>query len=163
MAESENMDLSTTEKEVLVTRLINAPREKVFDAWVDPDKIVHWWGPRGFTNTNIEMEVKPGGVWRYTMHGPDGVDYPNKIVYTEVVKPERLAYDQMGEGEFDDISFRVLVTFEAEGEKTRVTMRSEFPTAEQLRRVVEEFGALEGAKQNLERLGEFTELGSVIS
>ncbi len=163
MAESENMDLSTTEKEVLVTRLINAPREKVFDAWVDPDKIVNWWGPRGFTNTNIEMEVKPGGVWRYTMHGPDGVDYPNKIVYTEVVEPERLAYDQMGEGEFDDISFRVLVTFEAEGEKTRVTMRSEFPTAEQLRRVVEEFGALEGAKQNLERLGEFTEVGSVIS
>jgi len=163
MAESENMDLSTTEKEVLVTRLINAPREKVFDAWIDPDKIVNWWGPRGFTNTNIEMEVKPGGVWRYTMHGPDGVDYPNKIVYTEVVEPERLAYDQMGEGEFDDISFRVLVTFEAEGEKTRVTMRSEFPTAEQLRRVVEEFGALEGAKQNLERLGEFTELGSVIS
>ncbi len=163
MAESENMDLSTTEKEVLVTRLINAPREKVFDAWVDPDKIVNWWGPRGFTNTNIEMEVKPGGVWRYTMHGPDGVDYPNKIVYTEVVEPERLAYDQMGEGEFDDISFRVLVTFEAEGEKTRVTMRSEFPTAEQLRRVVEEFGALEGAKQNLERLGEFTEAGSVIS
>ncbi len=163
MAESENMNLSTTEKEVLVTRLINAPREKVFDAWVDPDKIVNWWGPRGFTNTNIEMEVKPGGVWRYTMHGPDGVDYPNKIVYTEVVEPERLAYDQMGEGEFDDISFRVLVTFEAEGEKTRVTMRSEFPTAEQLRRVVEEFGALEGAKQNLERLGEFTEAGSVIS
>jgi len=163
MAESENMNLSTTEKEVLVTRLINAPREKVFDAWVDPDKIVNWWGPRGFTNTNIEMEVKPGGVWRYTMHGPDGVDYPNKIVYTEVVEPERLAYDQMGEGEFDDISFRVLVTFEAEGEKTRVTMRSEFPTAEQLRRVVEEFGALEGAKQNLERLGEFTEVGSVIS
>lgn len=163
MAESENMNLSTTEKEVLVTRLINAPREKVFDAWVDPDKIVNWWGPRGFTNTNIEMEVKPGGVWRYTMHGPDGVDYPNKIVYTEVVEPERLAYDQMGEGEFDDISFRVLVTFEAEGEKTRVTMRSEFPTAEQLRRVVEEFGALEGAKQNLERLGEFIEVGSVIS
>ena len=163
MAESENMNLSTTEKEVLVTRLINAPREKVFDAWVDPDKIVNWWGPRGFTNTNIEMEVKPGGVWRYTMHGPDGVDYPNKIVYTEVVEPERLAYDQMGEGEFDDISFRVLVTFEAEGEKTRVTMRSEFPTAEQLRRVVEEFGALEGAKQNLERLGEFTEAGSVSS
>jgi uncharacterized protein YndB with AHSA1/START domain len=150
MAENENMDLSTTEKEVLVTRLINAPRKKVFDAWIDPDKIVNWWGPRGFTNTNIEMNVKPGGVWRYTMHGPDGVDYPNKIVYTEVFEPERLAYDQM-------------VTFEAERDKTRVTMRSEFPTAEQLRRVVEEFGALEGAEQNLERLGEFTELGSVIS
>ncbi|MBE2218231.1 MAG: SRPBCC family protein [Ignavibacteria bacterium] len=163
MPENKNMSLSTTDKEVLVSRLINAPREKVFDAWIDPEKIINWWGPRGFKNTNIEMNVKPGGVWRYTMHGPDGVDYPNKIVYTEVVEPERLAYDQMGEGEFDDISFRVLVTFEEEGDKTRVTMRSEFPTAEQLRRVVEEFGALEGAEQNLERLSEFTELGSVIS
>ena len=58
--------------------------------WTDPEHVAKWWGPTGFTNTIYEMDVRPGGVWRFVMHGPDGIDYQNKIVYIEVVKPERL-------------------------------------------------------------------------
>ena len=68
------------------------PPARVFDAWTDPEQVVQWWGPRGFTTTTHNMEVKPGGVWRFIMHGPDGRDYQNKITYLEVARPERLVY-----------------------------------------------------------------------
>lgn len=163
MKENSDNLLEANEREILVSRIINASREKVFDAWVDPDKVVKWWGPRGFTNTNIEMNVTPGGKWRYTMHGLDGTDFPNVIVYTEVKPPELLVYEHKGEGDFADIAFKVRVTFETEGGKTRVTMRSIFKDPAVLKKVAEEYGAIEGAKQNLERLSEFTERGNVIS
>lgn len=163
MKESNNSTLEVNEREVLVSRLINAPQEKVYDAWVDPEKVVKWWGPRGFTNTNIEMNVTPGGKWRYTMHGPDGTDFPNVIVYTEVKPPDLLAYEHKGEGDFADVAFSVRVTFEAEDGKTRVTMRSIFEDPAVLKKVAEKYGAIEGAKQNLERLSEFTERGKVNS
>ena len=73
--------------EIVTTRLLNAPRALVFEAWTDPHHVAQWWGPNGFTNTIHEMDVTPGGVWRFVMHGPDGVDYPNRIVYIEVVNP----------------------------------------------------------------------------
>lgn len=78
----------TADREIVISRLIHAPRELVFKVWTDPKHVAHWWGPNGFTNTIHEMDVRPGGVWRFIMHGPDGVDYPNKIVYKEVVKPQ---------------------------------------------------------------------------
>ena len=76
----------------MITRVFNAPRKMVFDAWTDPRQVAQWWGPRGFTTTISEMDVRPGGVWRLVMHGPDGTDYKNKVVYLEVAKPERLVY-----------------------------------------------------------------------
>ena len=82
-------------REITVTRVISASRETVFEMWTNPKHIAQWWGPRGFTNTIEEMDVRPGGVWRFVMHGPDGVDYPNKIVYREVVRPERLVYSHV--------------------------------------------------------------------
>jgi uncharacterized protein YndB with AHSA1/START domain len=74
--------------------------------WTDPNHVAQWWGPKGFTNTIHEMDVRPGGVWRFVMHGPDGVDYQNKIVFIEVVKPERLVYDHVS-----GPKFHVTVTF----------------------------------------------------
>jgi uncharacterized protein YndB with AHSA1/START domain len=91
------------------------------------------------------------------MHGPDGTDYKNKIVFTEVVKPERLVYRHAGEEEHEDVRFHVTVTFEAQGSKTRLTMRSLFATAAEREEVVTKYGALEGAKQTLERLAEYVE------
>jgi uncharacterized protein YndB with AHSA1/START domain len=82
----------TGDREIIITRTFDAPRERVWEAWTDPKQVIKWWGPNGFTNTLFEMDVKPGGVWRHMMHGPDGTDYPNKVVYIEVVKPERLVY-----------------------------------------------------------------------
>jgi Uncharacterized conserved protein len=151
------IETSTEDREIFLTRLLKAPREVVFKAWTDPEQVVQWWGPDGFTTTNKEMNVSPGGIWRYTMHGPDGIDYPNRVEYIEVAEPERLVYLQCGEEPFDDIEFHVTVLFEKEGNNTRLIMRSVFQTKEELDRVVKEYGALEGAKQHAARLEKFLE------
>src|SRR4051812_34962720 len=145
----------TADREIVQSRLLDAPRELVFPAWTDPKQVVQWWGPRGFTTTSPEMSVTPGGVWRFVMHGPDGRDYKNKIMFIEVVKPERLVYRHAGEDEHEDVRFHVTVTFEAQGRKTLLTMRSLFATAQERDEVVTKYGALEGGKQTLERLAEF--------
>ncbi|TAL46485.1 MAG: hypothetical protein EPN92_06135 [Chitinophagaceae bacterium] len=145
----------TSSRELVITRLVNAPREMVWEAWTNPEHVKHWWGPDGCTNTIHEMEVKPGGVWRFMMHGLNGMDFPNKIVFNEVVKPERLVYTHSSEDENDPNLFHTTVTFDDKGEKTFITMRGVFATAEERDRVVKEYGALEGGKQTLRRLEEY--------
>lgn len=146
--------IDTSDREIVLSRAFDAPRTLVWRVWTDPAHIGQWWGPRGFTTTIYAMEVKPGGLWRYTMHGPDGTDYPNWIRYREVVAPERLAYDH-GDGDgTGPAAFEVVTTFEEVGGKTLVTMRSLFPTAAARDHVIKAYGAIEGGKQTLERLGE---------
>ncbi len=145
---------SSADREIIITRLIDAPPARVFDAWTDPEQVAQWWGPRGFTTTTHKMEVKPGGVWRFVMHGPDGRDYQNKITYLEVVKPERLVYRHGGDEDLEPVSFETTVTFVPQGNKTMVTMRAVFPTAAERDRVAKEYGAVEGGKQTLARLDE---------
>ena len=149
--------IDTKDREILITRLLNAPRELVWEAWTKPEHVKHWWGPNGFTNTIHEMEVRPGGVWRFIMHGPDGRDFPNKIVFNEVVKPERLVYTHSSDDDNDPNVFHTTVTLEDRDGKTAITMRAVFATAEERDRVVKEYGALEGAKQNVERLATYLE------
>ena len=144
-----------SDKELFITRLINAPRELVWKVWTDPEHVAHWWGPTGFTNTVHEMNVKPGGIWRLTMHGPDGRDYPNKIVFIEVVKPERLVYKHSGDVDAEPVNFHVTVSFEKQGNKTLLTMRSIFESAAALEKVVKEYGAREGMEQHVARLEEY--------
>jgi uncharacterized protein YndB with AHSA1/START domain len=145
----------TSDREIVATRVLDAPRELVFEAWTDPKHVSHWWGPRGFTTTTTEMDVRPGGVWRFVMHGPGGVDYPNKIVFLEVVRPERLVYKHAGEGEAEDVKFHTTATFADQGGKTRLTLRMVFETAAERDNVAERYGAVEGGQQTLERLGEY--------
>jgi uncharacterized protein YndB with AHSA1/START domain len=149
-------EADTADREIVISRVLDAPRELVWDAWTDPEQVAKWWGPRGFTTTIHEMDVRPGGVWSHTMHGPDDTDYPNKSVFVEVVKPERIVYKHAG-GRVgsEGANFESTWTFEALGDKTKLTIRMVFPTAEQRDRVVKEFGAIEGGKQTLERLAEF--------
>ena len=142
-------------RELVFTRLFNAPRELVFKVWSEPGHVAQWWGPRGFTTTSHHMDVRPGGMWRFTMHGPDGTDYKNLIVYEEVVPPERLVYSHAGDEDTEDVRFQVAVTFAAQGGKTLLTMRGVFPTAEERQRVVEKYRADEGGNQTLDRLGEY--------
>jgi uncharacterized protein YndB with AHSA1/START domain len=143
---------TNTEREIIITRTLNALPELVFEAWTNPEHVAQWWGPNGFTNTIHEMDVRPGGVWRFIMHGPDGVDYPNKIVFKEVIRPALLSYTH-GSGDDDDGSqFEVVVTFSQVGDKTELTMRSLFATKEARDFVVEKFGAIEGGKQTVNRL-----------
>lgn len=144
---------TSSDRELVMTRVLSAPRELVFKAWTDPKHIAQWWGPRGFTTTTHEMNVKPGGVWRFIMHGPDGVDYPNRIVYFEVVKPERLVYVHGADEENDPEKFHVTITFDEQGDRTRITMRSLFASAAQFENV-KKMGAVEGGKQTLDRLAE---------
>ena len=147
----------TANRELSITRLLNAPPELVWEVWTKPEHIANWWGPVGFTTTTHEMNIKPGGVWRFMMHGPDGKDYPNKIVFIEVVKPERLVYNHTGEEETENIRFHVTVNFEKQGNKTKLTMRSLFESEEEFIRVMKEYGAEEGMKQTVDRLEEYLE------
>jgi uncharacterized protein YndB with AHSA1/START domain len=145
---------ASSDREILTTRVFDAPRGLVFKAWTDPEQIARWWGPVGFTTTTHHMDVRPGGVWRFVMHGPDGVDYQNRIDYIEVTEPERLVYKHSGAGDTEPVNFHVTVTFDEQGERTKVTMRAVFPTAEARDEVAEKYGAIEGAKQTLGRLSE---------
>jgi uncharacterized protein YndB with AHSA1/START domain len=143
----------TADREIVVTRMFEAPRELVFDAWTNPEHVGRWWGPNGFTTTTSAMDVRPGGEWRYVMHGPDGRDYPNWVIYQEVSRPRRLVYDHGGEDD-EPVRFRVTVTFAEMLGKTILTMRSVFPTGAERDRVVKKYGAEEGARQTLARLHE---------
>jgi len=144
---------NVAEREIVITRVFDAPRELVWSAWTDPKHLVHWWGPKGFTNTFQEINVRPGGVWRFIMHGPDGRDYQNKIVFDEIVEPERLVYSHNGD-EGEPVRFQTTVTFAERSGKTELTMRMVFPSATERDRVVKEYRAIEGGNQTLDRLAE---------
>jgi uncharacterized protein YndB with AHSA1/START domain len=149
----------TSAREIVSTRLLNAPRELVFEAWTNPEHLIKWWGPRGFSNTFHEINIKPGGVWRFIMHGPDGTDYPNFIRFEEITKPSKISFFH-GEKEGDPGSFYVTATFEeVEKTKTKLVFKAVFNTVEEREMVVREYGALEGNKQTLDRLEE--QLGSM--
>lgn len=133
-----------------VERTIAAPRPLVFEAFSDPKHLDAWWGPDGFTNETHEMEFAVGGLWRYTMHGPDGRDWPNWIRYTEISPPSRITYEHGGEmGE--PAHFNGIVRFTDDGGKTRVSLTLVFATAE-ARDATLEYGAIEGGKQTLAKL-----------
>lgn len=138
--------MTAGKNELVSAREFDAPRELVYRAWTTPDLLARWWGPKGFTNTFHEIDIKPGGAWRFTMHGPDGTDYPNHSVFVEIVPMERVVLDHLSGHEF-----RVTATFEDLGGRTGVTFR-------QLFKVTEEFEqakpyCMEGNEQNFDRLG----------
>lgn len=141
---------STADREIVTTRLIDAPRELVFEAWTDPKHVAHWFGPDGFVTTTHSMDVRPGGVWRFTMRGPDGKEWPNVVTYEQVVPPERLVYLHGDDRETD--MFHTTVTFADEGGKTALTMRAVFKTGAAREQVVRENAAIEGAQQTVSRL-----------
>jgi uncharacterized protein YndB with AHSA1/START domain len=145
----------TSAREIVITRVFDAPREVVWNAWTDPEQVVQWWGPRGFTTTIHEMDVRHGGVWRHTMRGPDGTEYPNKSVFIEVLKPERIVYSHAGGRKGDPgAQFESTWTFEAQGNKTKLTLRMVFPSAAARDLIVKTYNAIEGGNQTLDRLGE---------
>ena len=141
---------STADREIVTTRLIDAPRELVYEAWTDPNHVGHWFGPEGFTTTTSSMDVRPGGRWVFVMRGPDGTDWPNVVTYHEVAPPARLVYSH-GDDKDPDM-FQTTVTFEEEGGKTALTMRALFKTAAARDFVVRERGAVEGGRQTVAKL-----------
>jgi uncharacterized protein YndB with AHSA1/START domain len=91
-----SVDTNVAEQDFVNSLEFNAPRELVFKMRTAPKHTAQWWGPRLVTNPVCEMDVRPGGAWRYTMHGPDGTDYPNHGAFVEVVRPERISYTNSG-------------------------------------------------------------------
>jgi len=138
------------DREITDTRVVNAPRELIWKVWTEPVHVTQWWGPKGFTNTTHSMDVRVGGEWVHTMHGPDGRDYENRIVYKELVEPERIVYEHISSP-----WHRTTVTFEDLGGKTKLTFQMLFETAEHKRKVVEEYKAVEGLSQTLGRMEDY--------
>jgi uncharacterized protein YndB with AHSA1/START domain len=132
-------------REIVTTRVFDAPRERVFRAWADPEHLVRWWGRKGFTSTFQDFDLRPGGVWRFVMHGPDGVDYKNKSVFVEIVRPERIVFQYVS-----GPAFLVTVTFGEQAGKTKVTFQMLFETAAACEKV--KGVAVAGNEQNFDRL-----------
>jgi len=143
----------TDDREIIITRVVNAPRDLVYKAFTQPQHVAHWWGPAGFTIENQHMDVRVGGSWSYIMSGL-GMVFPNFITYLEVVAPERLVYLH-GEHEGDEPEFMATITFEAQGPKTKITMHSVFGDAATRNFVVTEFHAIEAGNQGLDKLEEY--------
>jgi uncharacterized protein YndB with AHSA1/START domain len=137
------------------TRVLDAPRELVWKVWTDPKHLAQWWGPDGFRTTTSAYECKPGGIWRFVMHGPDGRDYENRIIFEVVEPPKRLVYRHGGEDDVEPVQFRTTVIFEDLGGRTRLSMRGVFPSAAERDRVIKEYGADKGMIQTLGRLSDY--------
>jgi uncharacterized protein YndB with AHSA1/START domain len=131
------------------TRILDAPRDLVWEVWTTPEHIKEWWGPDGFSLTIKSMNVEPGKIWDSVMHGW-GQDFDNRIEYVEVKKPSLLSYKHFGKSE--DYNFIVSILFtEVEG-KTLLTMKSIFKSKEIIEELNRRVNAIEGGKQNLNRL-----------
>src|SRR3954447_13037633 len=148
-AQSANAD-----REIVISRVIDAPPELVFEAFTEVRHLSQWWGPEGFTTTTRAFEFRVGSEWDFVLHGPDGTDYQEWISWTEIVPPERIA---MLHGEFrgDPNAFASVLTFAPEGAATRIEMRTVFPTKELRDEVVEKYHAIEGGQQTLSHLAAY--------
>jgi uncharacterized protein YndB with AHSA1/START domain len=142
---------ATSDREIVITRTIDAPRELVFEAFTEVRHLSRWWGPDGFTTTTRAFAFREGGVWEFLMHAPDGSDYPSWITWREITPPERIALLH-GESAQDPDAFESVITFADHGETTEITMRTVFPTAALRDRAVEEYHAIEGGRQTLDGL-----------
>lgn len=140
-----NEEKTTADRQIATSRVIDAPRARIFEAFTDPKRLVNWWGPKGFTNTFHEINVKPGGAWKFVMHGPDGGNYDNESVFVEVVKPERMVIRHLSAPHFV-----LSITLAEQAGKTKLTWSMLFDTVEdcdKVKRIV-----VEANEQNLDRL-----------
>lgn len=145
---------ATADREIVISRVIEAPRELVFEAFTDVRHLSQWWGPAGFTTTTRAFEFRVGGAWDFVMHGPDGTDYQEWIAWTEITPPERIAM-RHGESRDDPNAFESVLTFALDGAATRIEMRTVFPTKAQRDEAVETHHAVEGGRQTLDNLADY--------
>ncbi len=143
----ENKKNDTRDRELILSRKLDAPVELVWEVWTKPEHIAQWWGPNGFTNTISQMDVRPGGEWNLVMHGPDGRDYKNKSIFKEIVPLKKIVYEHISAPRFTST-----IVFEEQGEQTMLTWHMLFETAAEFIQVVKTFRADEGLKQNAEKL-----------
>ncbi|MFD8131438.1 SRPBCC family protein [Streptomyces mirabilis] len=145
---------ATADREIVISRVISAPRELVFEAFTEVRHLSRWWGPEGFTTTTWAFEFRVGGEWDFVMHGPDGTDYQEWIFWTEIAPPERISL-RHGESRGDPNAFESVLTFAPDGAATRIEMRTVFPTKELRDEAVEKYHAIEGGQQTLSNLAAY--------
>lgn len=144
-----------SDREVLFSRVLDAPRELVWKMWSELRHLDRWWGPAGFKTTTHEFAFVEGGAWRFVMHGPDGTDYPNRIVFREIDPPSRIAYDNGWDLPGAPVDFTAVLALDADGARTKLSLRMTFTDAESFRKAVEAYGVLDGGTQTLDRLAEY--------
>ncbi|MCW2810788.1 MAG: Activator of Hsp90 ATPase 1 family protein [Friedmanniella sp.] len=144
----------TADREIVISRVIGAPRELVFEAFSEVRHLSQWWGPEGFTTTTRAFAFCAGGEWDFVMHGPDGTDYQEWIRWADIAPPERIAL-RHGEVRDDPNAFTSLLTFVPEGLATRIEMRTVFPTRELRDEAVDRYHAIEGGQQTLGHLAAY--------
>src|SRR3954452_3147263 len=145
---------ATNDREIVMSRVIEAPWELVFEAFTKVRHLSRWWGPEGFSTTTQSFDFRVGGEWDFVMHGPDGTDYTEWITWTEIASPERIAMLH-GESRDDPNAFESVLTFEADGAGTRIEMRTVFPSKELRDEAVEKYHAIEGGEQTLGNLATY--------
>jgi len=146
------------DREIVLSRVYEAPRELVFAAWTKEEHLTKWFGPKGFTTKTHECDVRVGGRWRFDMIGPDGTVYDNRMVYLEIKAPELLVVDHGHDKDDDETRFRVTITFDEQSDKkTVVTLRQLHPTKAQ-RDAGVGFGAVEIGYTTLDKLAEHLRL-----
>jgi uncharacterized protein YndB with AHSA1/START domain/DNA-binding transcriptional ArsR family regulator len=145
---------ATADREIVISRVISAPRELVFEAFTEVRHLSRWWGPEGFSTTTRAFEFRVGGEWDFVMHGPDGTDYQEWISWTEIARPERIALLH-GESRGDPNAFESVLTFAPDGAATRIEMRAVFPTKELRDEAAEKYHAVEGGQQTLSNLAAY--------
>lgn len=142
----------TSDREIRISRLLDAPIDLVWEVWTDLEHIRNWWGPEGFTNTISKMDVRPDGEWDLIMHGPDGTDFKNKSVFKEIVRHKKIVYEHISTPHFV-----ATINFESLGLKTKINWHMLFESKEQFIQVVKTFKADEGLKQNVEKLNSYVQ------
>ena len=145
---------ATADREIVISRVISARRELVFEAFTEVRHLSRWWGPEGFTTTTRSFEFREGGAWDFVMHAPDGTDYQEWITWTEIVPPERIALLH-GESRDDPNAFESTLAFAPHGTATRIVMRTVFPTTHLRDQAVERYHAIEGGRQTLSNLAAY--------
>jgi len=156
VAVKSSLDLEHDPRSIVGTRVLDAPRARVFSVWTDAKHLAQWWGPNGFTTTTQAFDFRPGGVWRFVMHGPDGRDYQNRITFDEIVSLERIVYRHGGGDEVEPVQFTQTVTFRDLGNgQTFLTWHGTFPSAAERARVIRDYGADKGLVQTMARLDDY--------
>jgi len=145
-----NPNSSTKDRELFITRTVNAPIELVWEVWTKPEHICNWWGPNGFTCTISKMDLRTGGEWNLVLHGPDGRDYDNRSIFLEIIPFKKFAYDHISEPHIIGT-----IEFEDLGESTLIKWHMLFDSHEMLVKVAKEHKAEEGQKQNIEKLAAY--------
>ena len=146
------------DNKITYKRYIDVPVDLAFEVWSSHEHLCKWFGPDGFTITTKNLSFRNGGTWEFIMHGPDGKDYKNKVQFLDIKKPDHIYYKHLGDGEgAPDVNFEARIHFAKAGEGTSLVMEQIFPSKDELERINNKYGAIEGAKQHMGNLAKYLE------